>query len=245
MANDDTAIEDAIKETESEVDYTKLEAGRIPHEVVVQTHAFTGLKNDISGLRANVQELTANNAALTAQLEAREKEADETDPDDYVTNKGLEAKLARERAALEKDKKAHAANELKSRQNISLATLKQSHTAEKMGEGLDADSVMSAVEGYLVRNEPELLTAALRKHNPAQAVYDLAVRYCPSLVARKTARHNAEILSKVKASGLNKLDFADGVDVSEHSGDLMKLLGMTDSDMDDAIERDEFNIDTS
>ena len=109
-----------------EVDYTALDPSKIPHDVVQQTPAMSGVLGELSQTRAEYAAEKAAREQVEADLEAA-RESDDEDDEGFVSRKELtatvEAALAKQREEDAKKGAEDAKIAATSKQNATYAKL--------------------------------------------------------------------------------------------------------------------------
>lgn len=231
------ALKDAKKK--DEVDLSKVNPSEIPHHIIQQTPAFTGLLSEVQDMRVSNRQLKENVNSLQGELETRSKN---DDPEELMNRQEVH-KVVEE--ALEKQKDEHSKQQEQqnktdqiSKENDSLSRLRSDLPTEKVGEGLDADTVIREGGAWLMQNKPKLFAAARQSDDPAREVYNLSLAYVPSIKKRAVTKQNVEFLETIKTGSIPKGSGALGVETSEASA-LLKMIEMPEDDLLALIEKDE------
>jgi len=228
-------------EKEEEVDLSKVNPSEIPHHVVQQTPAFTGLLSEVQDLRVSNRQLQDSVSLLQGELETRDDNAN-LDPEEWMkrkdvqeeVNKAVEAQKAEHQKQQEQQKK----NDQIDRENQSLTRLRADFTVEKVGEGLDADTVIREGGAWLMQNKPKLFEAARQSIDPAREVYNLSLTYVPLIRKRTATKQHSEFLETIKSGSIPKGSGALGPETPEAS-EILKMIETPEDTLLAQIEQDE------
>lgn len=226
-----------------DIDWSKVDAATLPHDKVAQSPAFQGVVNELREQRQTNKDLTA--AALSGKSKDGDDEVDEDAVDDIeddepMSKAEVRAYMARQEAKRDKvqqeEQQKKTQQEQTDRENTSIEALKETHTVENSGKGLDALAVLGEGLPWLQQNKPAILAAALLSKDPAKELYDLSTMYCPAIRERFDTRRNDMLLSKI-SSGKN--DSGGGrQDELEPVSDIMKLIDSSEEELMAGIEKD-------
>ncbi len=221
MAGEDNKMADDGSKA-VEIDYSKLDAMKIPDEVARQTGAFGGLLREHQDLRGTTQDLRTT---LEKQQNVEGNQVDdEIDPleslkdvDDgepvsageikkIVAAQEAKAKKAGEKDASER-KKTETRNAQESQKVVraeSEKRLKTKYTPETH-PGLDGATVITVGGAWLRANEPDLFLAAFHgASDPAQVIYNLAISLCPELKKVAATKSSEQLLDSINRGTIPK-----------------------------------------
>jgi len=241
-------VDEALKDTEEKQtdtgpDYNSLDPAKIPHAVISGTKAFQGLLADVQSGRAKQQELEQAVELLREELKDREEKED-IDPDEPITHAQLEKTLSRLLSKQQQERQQEAQKEAikkaAERMNRSATKLEKEFTIEKTGEGLDANTVINEGVPWLAVNEPELLKAAKSSDDPARKVYELAVKFVPSISERAIKKMNSKLLDSIKTGRIPKGGGAIPARSATQNA-IVEALNMSDEDLLSQIEQEELS----
>ncbi len=223
-----------------ETDYTRLDPSKIPHHIVQQTQAFGGMFSELQQTRTKVAELTEANDALVNELQEKDK-VEAQDPNEPATVAYVDKKLDKLVAAIEgkhkKEKAAESQTEQARRLNQSCLNLQKEITAEKAGEGLDAETVVREGVNWLAQNKPHLLEAAKQSDDPAREVYELSLNLVPSIRKRFDTRKNNQLLDTIQKGRISK--GGGFIPPGQQKSELFDILNMPEEQLLAEIEKEE------
>ena len=210
----ETPTEESSEGKGQKIDWSKIDPGTIPHEVVEKSGPFKGLLKSTSELREEAREQREQIGALKAQMDALD-ESDEDDddgagagyedPNRYVTKAELKREREKEHKTALKAQQKEAATKRAEFENASLAKAQTEFTEETQGKGFDFDTVMAEGKEYMSKNHPDECLAALRStRDPAKALYYLYRSLVPEFRARDRALAAAGTLDQIKAGIIGK-----------------------------------------
>ena len=245
VAVDETDVNNALTETEPEIDYSKLDPSKIPHEVVRQTPAFSGVLGEVQGLRESNQDYRERMEALAAQ-QNQQRETDEFEGrelDEEITlgdaNKLVEKAIAKYRASRQKEQEQTEQQRAANVRRQSEQSLLAKYPVDKAPAGLDAVSVLQIGGAWLKTNKPDLFAAAYKTNDPAQEIYDLATNFCPALKAKAQTIQNEQLLDSINTGTIPKHGAGSMTDAQVDTNELEKLLAMPEDQLLDAAMKDE------
>lgn len=195
-AKDDVAAKDALL-----LGLTPEEVEKTPH---FRKMAFA-LREEMRQKEAVRLLVEAENARIKAELDAKARTENEKDeePDTLVTvaelNRRMEAKIAQLKKDAETQRMQEDAVVIKQRLAESEEKARASLTADKMGTGLDYDSVFAACQRQIQVN-PAYAQVILSAKDPARQAYDIGL-LDPSIQTLREARQMELTLSKIKDGG--------------------------------------------
>lgn len=185
------------------VDWSKVDPGEIPMDVIHRTSAFQGLLADKQGAalernayRKQVEMMEA------AKADSGSPFALEGDPDDEIT-KAEAVKLMQGAYGDILSRLDRMDDETRiGREEASIARAREAYAAGKVAGGLEFDSVLAEGLPELVRRQGQGYVDALRRSNdPGEALYQAVISASPKLAARQKAAHVAGTLDKLKGGG--------------------------------------------
>jgi len=149
---------------------------------------FKGLLNDKQNEVRSRQQSQAELAIAKAEvgslterikaLESAPKHEEITDPDNVVTRAEMIAELKKQRKELTdeyaKDKQNMSKKEKEAAVDASFAKAKEKMTEEKMGKGLDFDSVWEGTKRYL-KDNPSYRVVITGDKNPGEKAYEIGL----------------------------------------------------------------------
>lgn len=173
---------------------------------------FDGLLRDKQSEILARQEAQADAAAakqqaedLRVQLEAKNEtkgELSEDESEDIVTRgqlqKSLDKMVKDITMTLEKKTSQKEIVDLQKDQRKDVQALMKSHSVAKMGEGLDASTIVNEAGAWLRANKPDLFEAAKNSPDFATEIYNLGVAYVPSIKAKVLTRNKEQLLEELK-----------------------------------------------
>lgn len=198
---------------------------------ITQTKAYQGILRDLKGERSKRQELEQSVEALHEQLQqdaGKQTEEEKIDDEDLLT-------VGQFRKLQEKEKKAKAAEEQKSQRTAldrkflsSEEQARTEFTAEKMGSGLDFDTVLENGFKAMATKNPAYWQVVVNSDNPAREAYEIGLRH-PDIAKKHESFRGSKLLE-----GLNK-----GKNYSRTSGggggadmnDISKLSELPESEL--------------
>ena len=158
------------------------------------TGLLTDKQNEVRNRQQTQAELAiakAETSSLTERIKALESKPKEdviTNPDDVVTRKEMIAELKKQRKELTDDylkEKQNMTNKQKEAAvDKSFAKAKKDMTEEKMGKGLDFDSVWEAAKREIEKN-PGYKAVILNDENPGEKAYEIGLK--DPVIAKRVA----------------------------------------------------------
>lgn len=199
--NDDNAAQN----NEPEIDYTKIDPEKIPHDVIQNSNAFKGLLHETQTLRENQAALNAQMEMLQQKEPAKDPDPfdnDDFDPDEPVTMGQLKNTLSQVLTAEQKKQQAEKqqteAQQRAQLQEQSTARLLKDKSVKNCPKGLDGETVLRQGGQWLKQHKPQYVQAALNSADPAAEIYDLALKYCPDLVKIQATTQNNQLLNSLQ-----------------------------------------------
>jgi len=205
---------------------------------IMQTKEAKGLVKDVQAERQRRQQLEEQIGSLQQQLtdlnlqladraKSKEDTDDELDDDDVLTVAEARKLFAKVR---EQDKAQVQKNEqeaLSRRYMESEETARAELTAEKMGEGLDYDTVLREGGSHLTKGDKININ---NSPDPAREAYECCLRRSPMLRKRSEAVRNARLVDKLKEGSTPK--GSGGGDVSELGAEYDRFMSMPEAELE-------------
>lgn len=180
---------------ETELETTKPDAARdktVPLAALQESRAETKrMREQLDTVQAQLNSL-ANRETPGGPTEEPLK----FEKDDLTTYGNVEAIIKRELKEFGKQIQGFQQTSVDRQVASAEERARKEFTAEKMGDGLDFDTVLDAFKTMIAKN-PAYLQVALNSADPAKEAYELAVSLHPEIRKRVKAAENARLLEEM------------------------------------------------
>ena len=166
-----------------------------------------------------------------------EEEEEDDDDDGFLTKKQAREMLDKAISQGKEASAAQRASEVQMRMRDSEEKAKAELTADKVGEGLDYDTVIR--EGYakMVKKNPAYHQVVLNSENPAEEAYRIGLLE-PSMSKKVDTRKNDEFVGKLRTEGGRGIPKASLAALNEEES-YEQLLKMPESEIERSLRNEE------
>jgi len=225
-----------IKAENTEIDYNSLDPSKIPHEIVQQTQAFSGLLGETQQSRQTAAALQLQLNDRAAKDEAPAEDDDQGDPEDFVTKGDMARLLDNQREEIKKEQAVKEAANLQGNQNKATAAFASKMKAEETGPGLDVKTVISETSAHLKAHDPEMFELLMKKPDAAERLYQYGIATIAEIRDRDASHRNEKFLASLKTGGGPK---GGGTGDGASGNELLKMLEAPDDVLLEQAEQEE------
>jgi len=233
---ENTTVNEGTKKVE-EIDWENFDVGKIPEQVIAKTSHFKGHAQQLRDTREALSQARNDLDLLSKTIGDREDEGKVEDSaltdDSLMTYGEVKQIIEKEKVKLAEERQKHEKETLNKRILESEKLVHDKYAADKVPTGLDANTVLDEGLKWLQKNKPKLVEDALSSSNPAEAIYDYALKFVPKFEAIVKADQNAKYLDTIKNPRIRggRSGTPDDIESNEYSSAFMQLLNKPTSEL--------------